>query len=249
MVAINKLSIQGFALILFLMFFSCGHASEDLNFSFDVNKVGAIFKGSEAQKRRTLEFSLNQAKKIPATYLYIAANTAFHFNKLEDAIYLMYVADIRASHDFKKYPPSSKKTYQYLGFLRANIDDKLSSLVYKDIDRLNSISNRLSTFEIIDNDEYKPGWPFKSIEQIQLENGLTSDARILITSLKEKAKLLNVKEYQNHYDYIMEFYWSPPEYRKNEDNILKKNQSIAVLNELEKELNLVGFYEEVKDIN
>src|SRR5262245_37805042 len=83
---------------------------------------GDGFVGSRDQLARTVDAIVNDSSLVSPVYLFMASKTAFVLNRVEDAAFLFYAAQLRAAFDFDRYDvarqPDGNNAATYLGFLR-----------------------------------------------------------------------------------------------------------------------------------
>jgi len=92
---------------------------------------GDGFIGSRDELARTVDAIVSDSSLVSPACLFLASKTAFTLNRVEDAAFLFYAAQLRAAFDFDRYDvarqPDGNNAATYLGFLRHTIGESVKS--------------------------------------------------------------------------------------------------------------------------
>src|SRR5262245_1148225 len=97
---------------------------------------GDGFTGSRDQLAGTVDAIVSDSSLVSPVYLFMASKTALALNRVEDAAFLFYAAQLRAAFDFERYDvarqPDGNNAATYLGFLRQTIGASVNPAIMRE---------------------------------------------------------------------------------------------------------------------
>ena len=115
--------------------------------------AGDGFIGSRDQLSRSIDAIVADSSLVSPTYLFIASKTALTLNRVEDAGFLFYAAQLRTAFDFERYDaprqPDGNNAATYLGFLRQTIGESVNPAIMREPARFTAAMNRLDRWELV----------------------------------------------------------------------------------------------------
>ena len=166
--------------------------------------AGDGFIGSRDQLSRSIDAIVADSSLVSPTYLFIASKTALTLNRVEDAGFLFYAAQLRTAFDFERYDaprqPDGNNAATYLGFLRQTIGESVNPAIMREPARFTAAMNRLDRWELVPSRQaFYPEFAsnrFKTAPETWAASAATLKATGSWTRFgRRQARLLNDPEY------------------------------------------------------
>ena len=167
------------------------------------NPSGDGFVGSPEELGRAVDAIVTDTSLVSPTYLFIASKTALTLNRVEDAGFLFYAAQLRTAFDFERYDaprqPDGNNAATYLGFLRQTIGESVNPAIMREPARFTSAMNRLDRWELVPSRQaYYPEFAanrFKTAPETWAASAAALKDRFMTQFGRRQARLLNDPEY------------------------------------------------------
>ena len=102
---------------------------------------------------RTVDAIVNDSSLVSPACLFLASKTAFTLNRVEDAAFLFYAAQLRAAFDFDRYDvarqPDGNNAATYLGFLRHTIGESVNPAIMREPAHFTAVMDRLDRWALV----------------------------------------------------------------------------------------------------
>ena len=167
------------------------------------NPSGDGFIGPRDQLSRSIDAIVADSSLVSPTYLFIASKTALTLNRVEDAGFLFYAAQLRTAFDFERYDaarqPDGNNAATYLGFLRQTIGQSVNPAIMREPARFTAALNRVDRWELVPSRQaYYPEFEsnrFKTAPETWAASAATLKATFMERFGRRQARLLNDPEY------------------------------------------------------
>ena len=165
--------------------------------------AGDSFGGSRAELMALIDDFVADSSLASPLYLYFAANTALRLERIEDAAFLFYAAQLRRAFDFQRYDiariPEGEGLAIYFGFLNETTGMSVNPAIMRRPPQFAAVVAKLETWELVPSRQaYYPefaeakgfkvpaaDWPALAR---QVKQGFMDQfARRMITVLNDKA--------------------------------------------------------------
>ncbi len=165
---------------------------------------GDSFIGSYEELSRLIDAIVADASLVSPMYLFLASKTALMLNRVEDAAFLFYGAQLRGAFDFERYDIASRadgnNAATYLGFLRQTIGMTVNPAIMRDPPGFAAVIARLERWNVVPSaNAYYPDFAEAKGFRLPAERWADAAARLKDSFMTEFArrqvKLLNDPEY------------------------------------------------------
>lgn len=165
--------------------------------------AGDAFTGAPATLNGVLDALAADSSLVGPMYLFLASNTALRLDRVEDAAFFFYAAQIRAAFDFERFDVSSRadgnNAATYLGFLRHTIGEQVNPAIMREPATFSAVVARLERWDAAPSPQaYYPEFA-KATATLPRARWAASAATIkeqfLTTFARRTQTLLNDREY------------------------------------------------------
>src|SRR5262245_38606076 len=204
---------------------------------------GDAFVGSPAQLGRLIDAMVSDSALVSPTYLFLASTTAFTLNRVADAAFLFYAAQLRTAFDFERYDiarqPDGNNAATYLGFLRQTIGMSVNPAIMREPARFAEVMDRLEKWEMVPSREaYYPEFAsakgFKIPQEKWAETAATIKQGFMTQFGRRQARLLNDAEYFEAFRFVQGM--NLGELPQTSDTKARYTKSLATMEAAEKRL-------------
>ena len=172
--------------------------------------AGDGFTGSRDQLTRTVDAIVNDSSLLSPMYLFMASKTAFTLNRVEDAAFLFYAAQLRAAFDFDRYDvakqPDGNNAATYLGFLRQTIGASVNPAIIREPAHFTAVINRLDRWDLVPSRQaFYPEFEsakFKTAPDTWAASAATIKDGFMQQFGRRMARLLNDPEYFDAFRFV-----------------------------------------------
>jgi len=171
---------------------------------------GDAFVGPPAQLGALVDSIVRDSSLVSPVYLFLASKTAFTLNRVADAAFLFYAAQLRAAFDFERFdiPRQSdgNNAATYLGFLRETIGMSVNPAIMREPARFSEVIDRLEKWAMVPSrDAYYPEFGsagFKIAQEKWAETAATIKQGFMTQFGRRQARLLNDPEYFEAFRFV-----------------------------------------------
>jgi hypothetical protein len=114
---------------------------------------GDGFTGSRDDLTRAVDAIVSDSSLVSPVYLFFASKTALTLNRVEDAAFLFYAAQLRTAFDFERYDvarqPDGNNAATYLGFLRQTIGASVNPAIMREPAHFAAVIDRLDRWTMV----------------------------------------------------------------------------------------------------
>jgi hypothetical protein len=171
---------------------------------------GDGFTGSREQQTRAVDAIVSDSSLVSPMYLFMASRTALTLNRVEDAAFLFYAAQLRAAFDFDRYDVSKQadgnNAATYLGFLRQTIGMSVNPAIMREPARFTAVMDRLDRWDLVPSrqayyPEFEPA-KFKTAPDTWAASAATIKDGFMQQFGRRMARLLNDPEYFEAFRFV-----------------------------------------------
>jgi hypothetical protein len=157
---------------------------------------------------------------VSPMYLVMASNTALRMKRVEDAAFLFYAAQIRATFDFDRYEISSRpdgnNAATYLGFLVQTTGQGVNPAIQRQPKQFAAVIQRIEAWEVIPSDkafypEFEEAKGFKVAREGWPALAQSIKSEFLELFGRRYARLLNDPEYFKAFQVVQDANFSAKE--------------------------------------
>jgi TonB family protein len=164
---------------------------------------GDAFTGTPQALGALLDAMAADSSLVGPMQLLLASNTALRLERVEDAGFFLYAAQIRAAFDFERYDASSKadgnNAATYLGFLNQTIGEQVNPAIMRDRARFGAAIARIERWDPVPPaNAYRPEFTDARLKLPQARWAASATAikeRFLTDFGRRTRTLLNDPEY------------------------------------------------------
>ncbi len=166
--------------------------------------AGDAFTGTPAHLTTVVNAITADTSLVSPMLLFFASQTAFSLNRLEDAAFLFYAAQLRASFDFSRYyipgTPETGDTARYLSFLRKTIGHNVNSAIMVQPKQFATVMDRLERWTVVPSPqafypEFANAKGFKTPAAKWPSMAATIKGRFMLEFGRKQARLLQDAQY------------------------------------------------------
>lgn len=208
---------------------------KSLNWTND-NPAGDAFIGSRDQLTTIVNAIVTDTTLVSPMLLFFAAQTAFTLGRLEDAGFLFYAAQVRASFDFSRFDvpgtPETGDTARYLSFLRRTIGNNINPVLMSQPPRFAAAINRLETWPVVPSlqafyPEFANAKGFKTPAAKWPSMGATIKGRFMLEFGRKQARLLQDSQYFEAFKFVQSMrLGQSPDTPANRERFQKANEAM-----------------------
>jgi TonB family protein len=205
--------------------------------------AGDAFVGSRDELSRLIDAIANDSSLLSPMYLFLASKTALNLNRLADAAFLYYAAQLRVAFDFERYDvasqPDGNNAATYLGFLRQTIGMSVNPAIMREPVLFSAVIDRIDRWEIVPaRDAFYPEFAsakgFKIAPEKWADTAATIKQGFLTQFGRRQARLLNDPEYFEAFRFVQTLNFG--EVPDSPANRARFEKSLATMEAAEKRL-------------
>jgi len=175
------------------------------------DKSGDAFTGSGVELTRTVDAIVADPSMVSPMFLFFASKTAFNLNRIEDAAFLFYAAQLRAAFDFSRFQvngtPDGDNAATYLGFLRRAIGNSVSPAIMLKPAGFTNVVDRLERWTLIPSaqayyPEFVDAKGFKTPAEKWPGMAATLKGRFMVEFGRRQARLLKDGQYFEAFQFV-----------------------------------------------
>ena len=224
-------------LLIAIGFLGCDSTKKAPDLTINKDEQPFVFKaGGEA-----LDYVLENAERMSSMNLMAAAGTAYRLDRLQDAGFLCYAAQIRAKYDANRYLPdfsdhNSRPGGIGIAWTMPLMGIPITSKLWLQPEDLAKVVERLEAWNIVEYPGYDPGWIFtKADVSPDLFANLKKGQ---IDYLAKQSTLINIPEYFEALKIEREIDALTPEKRNDKAVADRLARAMQIMLRIEKERNI-----------
>jgi hypothetical protein len=204
---------------------------------------GDAFIGSRDQLSQSIDAMVRDSSLLSPMYLFMASKTALTLDRLEDAAFLFYAAQLRATFDFDRYDvarqPDGNNAATYLGFLRETIGMSVNPAIMREPARFAAVIDRLDRWELVPSrqafyPDFESAKGFKMPAETWAKSAAAIKDRFMTQFGRRYARLLNDREYFDAFRFMQAM--NLGELPMNKANGERLQKSMATMETIERRL-------------
>ena len=117
---------------------------------------GDYFIASPDEQKNIVRVFVEDNSRSDATFLYIAANTAYRIGEIKEAAFLFYAAQIRKRFDYKRYAlgaANGNNIQTYWGFLNQTIGEPLNPAITRRPQEFAEVIDMIGKWQVVPADD------------------------------------------------------------------------------------------------
>jgi hypothetical protein len=165
---------------------------------FEVNEPFAPFAGTVEQQLQRLNWVLRHSDAVSPMYLYVAAATAYRHQRLEDAGFLFYAAQVRRKWELLQFPPKGTggdSPAIFFAFLNQNAGQILNPAVMSEPVVFRRTFDRLMRWRPRTPAGYDPQYEYTAADSAQAAKEFEKLRTEYMTDMAQQATRLELPEY------------------------------------------------------
>lgn len=194
--------------------------------------AGDQFGGSREALTQVVDAIASDSSLVSPMYLFFASKTAFNLNRVADAAFLFYAAQLRTAFDFERLSaadprPDGKNAATYLGFLRQTIGASVNPAIMREPKQFAAVMDRLDAWPLVPAREaYYPEFDtakgFKVPPERWAETAATIKNGFMTQFGRRQARRLNDPEYFEAFRFVQAMnFGEQPATPENRDRLQK----------------------------
>ena len=174
--------------------------------------AGDQFGGSREALTQVVDAIVNDSSLVSPMYLFLASKTAFNLNRVADAAFLFYAAQLRTAFDFERLSAADPRAdgnnaATYLGFLRQTIGGSVNPAIMREPKQFAAVMDRLDAWPLVPAREaYYPEFDtakgFKVPPERWADTAATIKNGFMTQFGRRQARLLNDAEYFEAFRFV-----------------------------------------------
>ena len=199
---------------------------------------------SAEQAAKPIAFIVQHATEAPAPHLFIASASAMSSDKLEDAAFLFYIAQMRARYDLARFPPKERKGGNMPGVALAAMSQQIGAVVNPSVMRepktFAKAIARVQAWAPQTPAQYNPGWDYNTPNPDAGKKMLDAQRAAFNKQFGALSTLLSDPQYFAAFKVVQQYNLdgSP----SDEDRIKAKSAAEAAMLAIEKKKDIEGLY-------
>ncbi len=198
-----------------------------------------------AETLPALTYILGHAAEAPSLQLFIAATAAIGNNRLDDAAFLFYVAQMRSRYDLLRFPPTGTggdSPAVLLAALNQQIGAAVNPAIMREPASLAAVVKRVEAWAPAIPAGYEPGWPHTTGKQDAAKALFASQRAAFKKQFGAMSTLLNDPEYFAAFKIVQDYNFSNPEQMKDPRRKKAKDDAEGKLLAIERNRGIAGLY-------
>jgi len=218
------------------------------NAALDKALAGLQAAKSATEAAPHLEYVLAHAQEAPAPHMFIASAAALSSNRLQDAGYLFYAAQLRGRYDMARFPPKGKgadSPAAILGALSQQIGTVVNPAVMREPKTFADVVNRVAKWTPITAGGYSPTWEYTAADPVAGKKVFDTQRAAFIKQVGGLSTLLNDPQYFAAFKVLQDYNMS--EKKPGPAQEKAKTAAIDTMSAIEKKRDIEGlFYKRAK---
>jgi len=203
---------------------------------------------SAADAATHLNYVLAHSQEAPAPHLFIASAAALSSNRLPDAGYLFYAAQLRGRYDIARFPPKGKGAESpaaILGALSSQIGTVVNPAVMREPKTFADVVTRVSKWTPVTTPGYSPTWEYTAPDPAAAKKVFDTQHAAFIKQVGGLSTLLNDPQYFAAFKVLQDYNMSKTKPGPAEEKA--KTAAIDTMAAIEKKKDIEGlFYKRAK---
>ena len=198
-----------------------------------------------AETLPALTYILGHAAEAPSLQLFIGATAAMSNNRLQDAAFLFYVAQMRSRYDLVRFPPKGTggdSPTALLAALNQQIGAAVNPAIMRDPAALTAVVKRVEAWSPTTPPGYEPGWPHTAGKQDAAKTLFTSQRAAFKKHFGAISALLNDPAYFAAFKTVQDYNFSTAEQMKDPRRKKAKADAEGKMLAIERNRNIEGLY-------
>ena len=198
---------------------------------------------SAEQAAAPIAYIVQHAQEAPAPHLFIASASAVSSDKLEDAAFLFYIAQMRARYDLSRFPPKGSGGNSP-GVALAAMSQQIGAVVNPSVMRepktFSKVIARVNAWQPQTPAKYSPGWEYATTNPDAGKKMLDTQRAAFNKQFGALATLLNDPQYFAAFKVVQQYNLdgSP----SDDERIKAKSAAEATMTAIEKKKDIEGLY-------
>jgi len=173
--------------------------------------AGDGFTGSRDELTKAVDAIVGDSSLVSPMYLFLASKTALTLNRVEDAAFLFYAAQLRGAFDFERYDvsrqPDGNNAATYLGFLRQTIGSSVNPAIMREPAHFAAVIDRLDRWTLVPSPkafypEFADAKGFKTAPPTWVASAAAIKDGFMKQFGRRQATLLNDPEYFEAFRFV-----------------------------------------------
>lgn len=194
-----------------------------------------------------LTYILGHAAEAPSLQLFIGATAAMGNNRLEDAAFLFYIAQMRSRYDLLRFPPKATggdSPAAVLAALNQQIGAAVNPAIMRQPASLTAVVKRVEAWTPAIPAGYEPGWPHTTGKQDAAKALFATQRAAFKKQFGAISALLNDPEYFAAFRTVQDYNFSTAEQMKDARRKKAKQDAEQKMLAIERMRGLEGLYYE-----
>lgn len=192
-----------------------------------------------------LTYILGHTAEAPSLQLFIGATAAMGNNRLEDAAFLFYIAQMRSRYDLLRFPPKATggdSPAAVLAALNQQIGAAVNPAIMRQPAALANVVKRVEAWSPAVPAGYEPGWPHTTGKQDAAKTLFNTQRAAFKKQFGAISTLLNDPEYFAAFKTVQDYNFSNAEQMKDPRRKKAKQDAEGKMLAIERMRNLEGLY-------
>jgi len=207
--------------------------------------AGLQAASSAGEAAAPLAFVLSHSQQAPAPHLFIASAAAMRSNRLQDAAFLFYAAQLRARFDLARFPPTETggdSPGVLLAALSQTIGAAINPAIMREPKSFADVVARVSAWSPATPFSYDPSWKYSAIDAKAGKRKFDEQRAGFVKQFGGLATLLNDAQYFAAFKTLQDYNFATPAEKQDAKRIKAKNAAEATMLAIEKKRNIEGLY-------
>lgn len=200
---------------------------------------------SPAEALPAMTYVLGHAAEAPSLQLFMGATAAMGNNRLQDAAFLFYVAQMRSRYDLVRFPPKESggnSPAVLFAALNQQIGSAINPAIMRDPEALVTVVKRVEAWSPAVPAGYAPGWPHTAGKADAAKALFTTQRAAFSKQFGALSTLLSDPEYFASFKVVQDYNFSNPEQMKDPRRKKAKENAEGKMLAIERMRGLEGLY-------
>lgn len=217
------------------------------NKQIEMDKTLARIEKSErpADATAPMLYILANAQDAPALQLFLASAIAMSVERLEDAAFLFYAAQMRMRYDLVRFPASAQGgdgPGVALGAISYQLGAEINPAVMRTPASFSKVVERVKAWEPAALPGYNPGWEHGAQHEADAKRQLAEHRTAFVKQFGGLSTLLNDPEYFAAFKVVQDFNFAPYEEQQLANRATEKKAAEEKMLAIEKKRGIEGLY-------
>ena len=201
---------------------------------------------SKDEAAKASDFILANAERAPSANLFVSAAIMLDRERVEDAAFLFYAAQLRRRLDISRFPPSEtggNSPEVLLGALSQQIGGAVNPAAMRHPKELGAALDRIAAWTPATPKGYDPGWKYaERAPDAAVQSAFEANRKEFLDHFRPLATLLNKPEYFAAFKIVQDYNFGTFEEMQKPARIKAKEEAERRMLAIEKELGIEGLY-------